>query len=176
MKEPFMKNMFPKNYMRPWERDYQKRTENVSIFSHYEKTPNDSYDGECEYCGREECRDRECEEYEENDPEILAIWESRKKMSEMTLQDIIDRLPEGVSANQVKFNLHIDVGDMSVYGAGIDFYYAKDFPDDPEGFEAAEKQYQENYKLYEIEKAKYDQWVKEQKIKDLEDKLAKLKK
>jgi len=173
MKEPFMNHMFPNNYMKPWKHNFEKRIENVSIFSYYKKFTN--YD-ECQYCGREECCGSECEEYEENDPEILKIWENRKKNSEITLQDIINRVPEGVLLSDVKFSLNIDVDSMSVNGAEFNFYYAKEFPDDPEGFKKAEEEYDKNYQTYLVEKAKYDQWVKEQEIKALEEKLEKLKK
>ena len=176
MKEPFINNMFPNNHTKPWKHNFEKRIENVSIFSHYEKTPNDSYGNECDYCGREECRGRECEEYEEDDPELLKIWENRKKNSEITLQDIINCLPEGVTPDQVKLSLNIDVGAFSVDGAEVNFYYAKEFPDDPEGFKKAEEEYDKNYQAYLVERAKYDQWKKEQEIKELEEKLDKLKK
>jgi hypothetical protein len=171
MKEPFMSTGSP------WEHKYKKRTENVSLFSHYMETPNERYeDCPCDYCGRAECRNSECEDYEENDPKILAIWGERKKILNMSLQDILNMLPEGVTPDQVKFSLTIDVGAMSVNGAKISFFYSKDFPDDPEGFKAATKTYKENLKLYKIEHAKYDQWVKDQEIKELEAKLANLKK
>lgn len=177
MKEPFINHMFPDIYGPPWESYFKKRVENVVLFSHYERVCDERYHGEaCDVCGRQECIMGECEDYDENDPEILEIWENRKKAQNMTLQDLINSLPEGVTPDQVKFSLSIDVGAMSVNGAEISFFHSKQFEDDPEGFKKAQDHYNECYRLYEIERAKYDKWLKEKEIKELEEKLSNLKK
>ncbi len=177
MKEPFMNHMFPKNYMRPWERDYSARTEHVTIYSYYEKYRNEDEAGYCEYCGEELGYNSDTDEYEDCDCEDAQDGKSDfPKLSQVTLQSVLDMLPEGVKPSDVKISMSLDTGDMGIYGQEIRFSYEKTFEADPEGFKAAQKQYEENYQAYLVEKQKYDEWVKQQEIKKLEDKLAALKK
>lgn len=178
MKQPFINHMFPKNYSRPWEKNYQARTEDVTIYSCYEKYRNDDDRQYCEYCDEElgykdgEYLDCDCED---------ALDErggkpSSPKLSQITLQSILDRLPEGVKPSDVKMTMSLDSGDMGVYGHEVTFSYRKTFEADPEGFKAAQEEYEKNWQAYLVEKQKYDEWVKQQEIQALEDKLAKLKK
>jgi hypothetical protein len=182
MKEPFMNHMFPKCYNPPWERNYVARTEDATIYSHYEKHRSDDDRQYCEYC-------EYCDEelgYDENDELMNCDCEDAKdeqdyrgnhpKLSQITLQTILDKLPEGVKPSDVKISLHLDTGDMGIYGHEVTFSYKKTFEADPEGFAAAQKQYEENYQAYLVEREKYDEWKRQEQVKELEEKLAKLKK
>lgn len=175
MKEPFMNYMFPDCYMSPWERDFSARTEDVTIYSHYEKYRNDDDVQYCEYCdeelgyGDDGYEDCDCEDAKD------AKKGNFPKISKLTLQSILDMLPEGVKPSDVKISLSLDTGDMGIYGHEVNFTYSKTFEADPEGFKAAQKKYEENYQAYLVEKQKYDDWVRQQEIQKLEEKLAKLK-
>lgn len=175
MKEPFMNHMFPKAYMEPWERNFLPRTEDVTIYSCYEKF-TDEREMYCEYCDKKLGFD------DNDDIEGCDCKDARDKnsgfpkLSQITLQSILDMLPEGVKPSDVKISIGLDVGAMGVDGHEITFYYKKTFEADPEGFKAAQKQYEENYKLYLVEREKYDEWKKQQEIKKLEETLANLKK
>lgn len=176
MKEPFMNHMFPDSYMRPWERQYSARTEDVTIYGYYEKYRNEDDEGYCEYCNKE-LELNESDEYEVCDCEDAQDSKSKfPKLSKVTLQTILDLLPEGVKPSDVKVSMELDTGDMGIYGQRVSFTYKKTFEADPEGFKAAQEQYEKNYQAYLVEKEKYDAWVKEQEIKKLENRLAKLKK
>lgn len=177
MKEPFMNDMFPNNYMRPWERNYEARTEDVVIYGYYEKFRNDDDRQYCEYCDEELGYDSDTDEYEDCDCEDAQDEISdHPKLSQITLQSILDMLPEGVKPSDVKISISLDTGDMGVYGHELSFTYKKTFEDDPEGFKAAQEQYEKNYQAYLVEKQKYDEWKKQQEIKALEEKIAALKK
>lgn len=177
MKEPFINNMFKTDWSRPWERNYQARTEDVAIYTHYEKYHNDHDKQYCEYCDEElgydnngwvacDCEDAQDErEHRGNHPRI----------AEITLQTILDRLPEGVKPSDVKISLSLDLGDMGIYGHEVSFTYKKTFEADPEGFKAAQERYEKNYQAYLAEKQKYDEWKRQEEVKQLEEKLAKLK-
>ena len=185
MKEPFINNMFPKNYSRPWEQDYQARTENVTLYGYYEKYRNDDDKQYCEYCDEElgykdgEYLDCDCEDaLDDRDGKP-----SFPKLSQITLQTIIDMLPEGVKPSDVTISMGLDTGDMGIYGQELTFSYKKTFAADPEGFKAAQKQYEENYQAYLVERKKYDEWLatqeiakKQKEIRELSEKLRKLKK
>jgi hypothetical protein len=177
MKEPFINNMFRKDYSRPWERNYLARTEDVTIYSFYEKYRRDDDRQYCEYCDEElgykdgELQDCDCEDaLDEKDTRG-----NHPKLSQVTLQSILDMLPEGVKPSDVKVSLSLDTGDMGIYGQEVTFSYSKTFEADPEGFKAAQERYEKNYQAYLVEKQKYDEWVHQQEIQALEEKLAKLK-
>lgn len=178
MKEPFMNYMFPKNYMQPWERDYSARTEDVTLYSHYEKFRGDSDRQYCEYCdeelgyGDDGWEDCDCEDAKE----ARSDRGNHPKLTKVTLQSILDMLPEGVEPSDVNISISLDLGDMGIYGHEVTFSYKKTFEADPEGFKAAQKQYEENYQAYLLEKQKYDEWKRLQEVKELEEKLSKLKK
>jgi hypothetical protein len=169
MKEPFISTKFP------WERDYLPRTEDVTIYSYYEKDRKDDDEQYCEYCdeelgygdnGYEDC---DCVDAKDDKSEF-------PKLSQITLQTILDMLPEGIKPSDVKISISLDTGDMGVYGQEVNFSYKKTFEGDPEGFKAAQKQYEESYQAYLVEKQKYDDWKRQEEIKKLEEKIAKLKK
>ncbi len=177
MKEPFINNMFPNNYRKPYESDFIKRTKNIKICSIYKPFYGDRYNEEkCGACGNAECIRYECEEYEENDPEFLKLIEARRQNKNKTLQDILNKLPEGITPDKVKITVNIDSNDFGVEGSEVVFSYEKEMPDDPEGYKKALEVYERNYQAYLVEKQKYDQWKKEQDINELEAKLAQLKK
>lgn len=178
MKEPFMNHMFPNNYMQPWERDYSKRTEDVVLYSHYEKYRGDDDRQFCEYCdeelayGDDGWQDCDCQDAKD----ARSHRGDHPKLKKITLQSILDMLPEGVKPSDVNISISLDTGDMGIYGHEVTFSYKKTFEADPEGFKAAQKQYEENYQAYLLERQKYDEWKRLKEVKELEEKLAKLKK
>ena len=180
MKEPFINNMFRKDWQRPWERDYLPRTEDVVIYSYYEKYRNDDDRQYCEYCDEELGYNSETDELEDCDCEDSLDEKDTRgnfpKLSQVTLQSILDRLPEGVKPSDVKISISLDAGDMGIYGQEVTFSYKKTFAADPEGFKAAQERYEKNYQAYLVERQKYDEWKRQEEINQLEEKLSKLKK
>lgn len=99
------------------------------------------------------------------------------------MQDILDRLPEGVKPSDVKVSVDIDTGDMGIYGHEVVFYYNKKLPADPEQFKKDHDVWKRLYAEYEEKRKAYDESVQQQEIRakqkeirDLKEKLAKLKK
>lgn len=169
MKEPFINHMFPGlEIPREWE--YKKRAKQISIYESSQKIWVDR-DYYCDYCNRENCNE-ECEEAladkEENDlycdkdqPKTIDL-----KLEKVSLQTLIDQIPEGLTPNDIKISLsYNDRGVM--YSQKLSFYYIKTFPANRKGYNEAKKKYDEAEKLYFIEREKYDQWVKEQKKEKL---------
>lgn len=178
MKEPFINHMFKTDHSRPWERDYSARTEDVVVYSRYEKYRNDDDRQYCEYCdeelgyGEDGWMDCDCEDA----VDARKHRGTTPRTKQVTLQTILDLLPEGVKPSDVVMSMELDLGDMGIYGHEVSFTYKKTFEADPEGFKAAQERYEKNWQAYLFEKEKYDNWVKEQEILKLEEKLAKLKK
>lgn len=167
--------MFPKDYMRPCERDYLPRTEDVTIYHHYEKFLNEDEEQFCQFCDKELAY--LADEYEECDCEDSKDSQTGfPKLSQINLQSILDMLPEGAKPSDVKISINLDTGDMGVYGHEVTFSYSKTFEADPEGFKIAQEKYEEKYQAYLIEKEKYDKWKRQEEVKRLEAKLARLKK
>lgn len=167
MKEPFMKR-FP---VHEW--DYREKDVDVTIYSHYEVTPRDDRDEEDE------------EEYEEMDEEELSRNTRDKKeknglrgksLSDITLQSLLDNLPEGITPSDVRISMDIDCSDFAVKGTSLKFYYRKHLPARPELYQEEKAAYDKEWAEYEVKKAEYDRWVKQQEIAKLEGQLAKLKK
>lgn len=148
------------NIRPPWERDYKDRTEDVTIYSYFETWMEDQG---CRNCGEEDCQG-ECED---NEPRI--------PLKEMDLQKIIDLLPSGVKPSDVKMKMSTDSGD---YPAGhyITFYYSKFFPADSKAYKKDKAKYDAAYAEYKEKQSIYDTYIRQREIKELEEKLAKLKK
>jgi hypothetical protein len=181
MKEPFINHMFP-GIHRPWEEDYKARTKDVVLYEHTTNL------GPCYYCGDEDC-DEECEDALE-DKEEMEDFQNKDQpalpkldLSKVTLQTLLDLLPEGVSPSDVKIRLHIDDDSHQYTKHGISFYYKKKFPADPEGFKKAQAKYKECEAAYDKKRAEYDEWKasqevaqKQKEIRELKEKLKQLKK
>lgn len=164
MKRPYM-NRFP---VHEW--DYQEKDVSAVIYSYYEKIPRDDYD-----------------EDEEEDNEEEDTWictkdtEEKNSIRELSLDDInlqmlIDVLPKDVKPSDVKMSMHIDCSSMAVEGTKITFYYHKHLPARPKLYQHDKEAYDKEYAKYEKKLAAYEKWEKEQQIKELEGKIASLKK
>lgn len=177
MKEPFINNMFKTDWSPPWERDYLPRTVDWTLYSYYEKYEVDDSRKYCEYCdeelgyGNDGWEDCDCEDAKDERDHRGNF----PKLSQITLQSILDMLPEGVKPSDVRISINLDLGDMGIYGQEVNFTYRKTFEADPEGFKAAQERYEKNYQAYLVEKQKYDEWKRQEEVKQLEEKLAKLK-
>lgn len=177
MKEPFINHMFPEGWMPPFERYFKARTESVDIYHHYEKYRDEDEMSYCEFCDEELGYDSDNDEYLEcNCADAKDSSTGHPKLSNMTLQSILDLLPEGVEPKDVTITMNLDMGGMGIYGHELRFSYNKTFEDDPEGFEAAQKKYEANHQAYLVEKQKYDDWKRQEEINKLEKQLASLKK
>ncbi len=179
MKEPYINHMFP-GVRRPWPSDFEAQTKFVKIYSDSEKYWGDR-ESYCDYCGNEGC-DEKCEEAiecaledAETEEEREAIRNPPPQLENLNLQDLINMIPAGVSPSDVKLSIWSDEsGGQISYGFTVG--YSKFFPADPEGLKKAQEKYAECEAAYVVEKQKYDEFVKNQKIKELEANLKALKK
>lgn len=162
--------MFPELYSKPYKQDFSARTEEATLYSHYEKYYNEDQGIYCEFCDKELDVDEDCD-----CEDALDEKSEFPKLSQVTLQTILDLLPKGVKPSDVKISIDLDLGGMGVNGQSVSFTYSKTFKADPKGFKAASEQYEKNYQAYLVEKEKYDEWKRQEEIKELEVKLAKAK-
>lgn len=167
MIRPFM-NRFP-----VFEWDYQEKDIDVTIYSFYEKTPNEDYEEEPE------------PDYEKDDEEslsrrardsILKNNITSKLLKDINLQSLIDNLPEDISPSDVKIKMDIRCSSMAVEGTRLILYYTKHLPARPDLYKKDKVAYDEEFEKYSKNKELYDAWLIEQEIKELENQIAKLKK
>lgn len=92
-----------------------------------------------------------------------------------SLQDILDKVPQGTDLKNILIVIKCE---RQISYMEVQAICRK--PTDKEAWEAGRDKEEADYKrrlaIYEKEKAKYDEWKIKQDIKDLEKKLAKLKK
>ncbi len=165
MKEPSMSRMPVVEY------DYRKRTQNIIIYQAYVNNFDCDY---CPHCDKKTCTGQCLNEYAEEgygDQPVIP----NTPLHKMTLQSLLDMLPEGISPADVKIEL-IDDDWSGVPFAKVAFSYKKTFPANMEQFKKDKAAYDAEWAEYEKKKAAYDQWVKRQQIKKLEGELAQLKK
>lgn len=169
MKEPFINHMFP-GIQRPRERDFQERDVDGVLYSYTEDLFYGGEDYSCGICGEEDCHG-EC------DPDDGTVEQVKTPLSgepgNLTLQQIIDVLPIGITPDDVK--MRFDYNDWGGrFHHTITFYYVKHMLADPEGFKQAKEKYAECERLYQIERDKYDAWSREQKRAKLKKELEEL--
>lgn len=155
------------SYHEPDKEYYFNRTQHIELYSFYQKL------GLCGYCGEENCHET-CEEAiadlgEPENPQYPHI-------NDMTLQSLIDMIPEGMSPSDIKFKINIDASDMAYEGHSVSFYYKKPLPDRSEEYQKAYDEYTLKLNEYTKKLNEYNEWKKQQDILDLEKKLAELKK
>lgn len=141
--------------LEPNKYDYRKRTKEIVLYSYYEK-----WRGEDDY---EEETEEDRESWDHDQPRTPTT-----PLKKLSLQDIIDMLPAGISPADIKMRIYIDSGDMGIYGQSVTFFYVKTFPADIKKYQADMAKYQERYNAYKIKKDDYDQWVSNQEKKKLE--------
>lgn len=165
MKHPFMKK-FP-----VFEHHYEEKTIPVTIYSYFEKFVGDGDDYEEETednINEEELSISRRDSYEKNNI-------TKKTLSQITLQSLLDNLPEEVKPSDVKIGVNINYNCMAVEGTTVTFYYDKHFPARPELYKQEKELYDKEYREYEIKKSAYDKWLKNNEIRELKEKLAKAK-
>jgi len=130
-------------------------------------------------------------DYVREDMDIEEYWEDMdakvpKKPTKgmydyLSLQDILDLAPPGTEPQNIILDLsyprYMDYINVSFY------VMVRDLEAEEKAYQRAMKQfqhnldvYQEQYVEYEKHKSAYENWMKQQEVKELEEKLAKLKK
>lgn len=167
MKEPFMDD--DAHPVMEW--DYKEETKDITLYQ-YCQIEDDDFEY-CLFCEEEGCRGQ-CKQ---------AAWNVGYKrqpstpnidLSEMTLQGLLDLLPQGVEAKDVRILIGADDWSGVPY-TKISFVYKKHFPADMEQFKIDKAIYDQKYAAYEIKRAEYEVWKKEQEIAKKEEELNKLK-
>ena len=164
MEQPFMTKS------RPFKMNYEERKKNIVIYSYTEHTIEDR--DYCSFCEEENCSGQclgEDYSYDKDQPAIPKI-----KIENMNLQKILDMLPENINPADVTMSMYSHDW-CGVPYTTFSFSYEKTFAEDLEQFEIDLKAYELEYKEYEIKKSAYDQWVKEEEIKKLEEKISAIK-
>lgn len=167
MEKPFM------NSIRPWKVNYEKRKKDIVIYSYTQHAYADERDY-CPSCDEDIniCSGQCLGDSLYHDKDQPAIPEV--KIEDLNLQDILNMLPPNITISDVKMSLiGNDWGGIPY--TTFSFFYEKEFPEDFDQFEIDHSAYEKEYAEYEIKRNLYDQWMKEQDIKELENKILKIK-
>ena len=165
MKRPYMK-------LHPvFEWDYRKRTVDIIIYQAYENSCEGDY---CPHCDKKTCSGQCLNEYAKkgykDQPQI-----PNTPLKKMTLQSLLDILPKDVTPSDVSMEI-INHDWAGVPYSKLVFSYKKSFPADMKQFKIDKAAYDAEWAEYEKKEAAYNEWMKQQEIKLLEDKIASLKK
>jgi hypothetical protein len=132
---------------------YEKGEEIVIYSDSCRLLPDEEY--EDEWC--EECENEGCEECETNSDET----NDHTSITSMSLQDLIDKIPEGLTPKDIKIDFDVNISQMGIsYSdcAWINFFYYK-----PVDLEAELKRYEKEKLRFKKEKAEYKKRLKEWK-------------
>lgn len=124
----------------------------------------------------EECEDKGCEECESWN----HVNSDHISLCSMTLQDIIDKIPEGYSPSDVKMTLGSSLCSMGPSPDDhvfIRFVYRRpiDLQAEIKKYEKAQKRYEQKMVEYQKAKKEYDEWKHAQDIAEAQAKLDELK-
>lgn len=132
---------------------------------------DDVFDYRCEECEDKGCE--ECEGWNKVDTDHISL-------ENMTLQDIIDKLPKGYSPSDIKMKFGSSLNSMGPSPDDhifVRFVYRKpiDLQAEIKKYTKANKRYEKKMAEYEKAKKEYDQWKHEQDIAEAQAKLDELK-
>ncbi|HEY5267635.1 MAG TPA: hypothetical protein VII94_00695 [Candidatus Saccharimonadales bacterium] len=166
MKRPYVK-LHP---VHEW--NYKKRTADIVIYQAYKNaTENNDY---CPHCSKKTCSGQCLNEYAKegymDQPKI-----PNTSLHKMTLQSLLDMLPEGVKPSDVKIEM-INHDWAGVPYSKLVFSYRKTFPADMKRFKIDKAAYDVEWAEYEKKAAAFKEWETQQEMKLLQDKIAALKK
>jgi hypothetical protein len=165
MKQPFRK------LSSVYEMDYKKRTKDIVIYQYCETSYDEGY---CSHCDKKTCKGQ-CLYYAWNKGYKDQPATPNIQLSKITLQSLLDMLPEGVKPSDVKISIESDDWSGVPYRK-VSFFYKKTFPADMEQYKKDKAAADADYAEWEQKQLAYEKWLKEQEIKKLEAELEKLKK
>jgi hypothetical protein len=101
--------------------------------------------------------------------------------NQITLQDLVDAAPLGAKLSDIRLKIYypryMEFMTVSFFHQERDLEAEeKAFQGDLKQYEKARTKFKEEMKEYQIKLDQYEEWKKQQDIKELEEKLAKLKK
>lgn len=124
-----------------------------------------------DYC--DECDNEGCEECQVNSDGHVSI-------EGLTLQDIIDKLPEGYNPSDVKMSLGIQLCQMGIQTSDcfwINFVYRTpvNLQAELDKYAKEKERYKREKAEYKIAKKKYNKWKRDKNIAETQAKLDKMK-
>lgn len=141
----------PKRPYPPYSGQYAEKVEREYIYSFVESLQDDE----------------QYDEDEEGEEEI-----PQKPIGEIDLAWLISQIPKGVTPGQIKIDCGYTASSMSYEDHYVRFYYEVMIPARDDEFEA----YRRDLAKYEDDMVAYQAAIKVNKIKDMEETLARLKK
>lgn len=151
---------------------YPDGKEEVTLYADSDFLFDDGvFDYRCEECLDEGCE--ECESWNHVDPDHVSL-------DSMTLQDIIDKIPEGYSPSDVKMKFGASLCSMGPSpedNVFVEFVYRKpiDLQAEIDRYSKAQERYEKKMVEYEKAKKEYDEWKHAQDIAEAQAKLDELK-
>lgn len=131
----------------------------------------DDFDFRCPECNDEGCEECESESWNDKD---------HKSIKSITLQDIIDKIPKGLSPSDIKIKFgasYSDMGPSPRDNVWVEFYYRApiDLQSELDKYAKERERYKLEMDEYKIAKKKFDQWKLKQDIAEMQAKLDELK-
>ena len=126
------------------------------------------YDDWCD-----ECNNEGCEECQVNSKDHVSI-------ESLTLQDIIDKIPEGYTPSDVKMSLGMQLNQMGISNTDcfwINFVYRApvSLQEELDKYAKEQERYDKGMVKYKEAKKKYDKWKQDQDIVEMQAKIDKMK-
>lgn len=163
------------NFSKPQKHDYEQQTEEVDIYVGIVPL----WDDEFSY------REDEDKDDEDEQEDYLKFTGYRNRhpilknppIEEMSLQKLIDLVPDNVKLSDIKFSINSKYSDTGPSPSPSDtqyirFYYLKTFPPNLEQYEKDLDAFNKEYSEYEKKKLEYDMWEKEQELVKKQKELA----
>lgn len=123
----------------------------------------------------ESLREEEFEEDEDEDEDEAPDPDEPQDTSDITLEQLMARVPVGLKLSQIKMEFDYNASCMSYDDHYVKFYYEVTKPPRNKEYKAAQEQFKKDMEQYEKDIVVYEQYRKEQKIKKTEEKLARLR-
>ena len=97
------------------------------------------------------------------------------ELKEATLQDLIDCIPPGMTADQIKIEFGYESSRYRTENHYFKLYHELDKPEDKAGYDQAMLEYEEAMQQYRLDKAAYDKELIDQEIRVAEQRLQNLR-
>jgi hypothetical protein len=149
----------------PWEMDYRASVEHEFIYYSLLRTLSSSL--------KVSFQDIDDDEPTEQEKKIAKL--PRKKPANVTLAWLLTLVPEGVKPEDIKIDFGYNASFMSYEDHYVGFYYDVKIPAKTKELKAAKEKYKLDLAQYEKDLVAYNEWKRNDEIRQTENKLKALK-
>lgn len=143
----------------PHSLNYEEKVERMYIYSYSESLQEE--DG-----------------FEDEEDEAFGVDAPKKEMpplEEVNLAWLVSQVPAGITLSQIKIEFGYNASSMAYEDHYVSFYYEVLVPARLSEYQADLAQYEKDIEQYKKDVVAYEEFCKQEEIKTMEEKLAKLK-